>query len=238
LKLKRVTNLRLDYYLAHAANLSRKEAKIAIARGRVILNGKDKLKANTSVTDTCEVMLDKVRLSFQQNRYYMIHKPAGVVCALQDDEHDVVLDLVPHEIQKELKIVGRLDKDTTGLLLLTTDGQWLHKVTSPKHDCPKTYLVDLSDNITDAAVAELEQGVLLNGESELTKTAQVVVHSDKQISLTISEGKYHQVKRMLAAVGNKVEGLHRSQIGSVALGDDLALGEFKALSTEQVASLA
>lgn len=238
MKLKRVTNLRLDYYLAHAANLSRKEAKIAIARGRVILNGKDKLKANTSVTDTCEVMLDKVRLSFQQNRYYMIHKPAGVVCALQDDEHDVVLDLVPHEIQKELKIVGRLDKDTTGLLLLTTDGQWLHKVTSPKHDCPKTYLVDLSDNITDAAVAELEQGVLLNGESELTKTAQVVVHSDKQISLTISEGKYHQVKRMLAAVGNKVEGLHRSQIGSVALGDDLALGEFKALSTEQVASLA
>lgn len=230
--------MRLDYYLAHAANLSRKEAKIAIARSRVIVNGKDKLKANTSVTDACEVMLDKVKLSFQQNRYYMMHKPAGVVCALKDDEHGVVLDLVPHEIQKELKIVGRLDKDTTGLLLLTTDGQWLHKVTSPKHDCPKTYLVDLVDNITDVAVAELEQGVLLNGESDLTKMAQVVVHSDKQISLTISEGKYHQVKRMLAAVGNKVEGLHRSQIGGVTLGDDLALGEFKALSPEQVALLA
>jgi len=230
--------LRLDYYLAHAANLSRKEAKIAIAKGRVIVNGEDKLKANTGVADTCNVMLDKVSLSFQLNRYYMMHKPAGLVCALQDDEHPVVLGLVPHEIQKELKIVGRLDKDTTGLLLLTTDGQWLHKVTSPKHDCPKTYLVDLVDAITDEAVAALEQGVLLNGESDLTKAAHVVVHTETQISLTISEGKYHQVKRMLAAVGNKVEGLHRTHIGSVALGDDLALGEFKALSPEQVASLA
>ena len=230
--------MRLDYYLAHAANLSRKEAKIAIARGRVIVNGESKLKANTNISDNCKVLLDKALISFQQNRYYMMHKPAGVVCALKDDEHEVVLDLIPHEIQKELKIVGRLDKDTTGLLLLTTDGQWLHKITSPKHNCPKTYQVDLADAISDIAVEELEQGVLLNGENDLTKAAQVIVHSEKQISLTISEGKYHQVKRMLAAVGNKVVGLHRTQIGDVMLGTDLALGEFKALSPEQVALLA
>lgn len=237
-KFKRVPNLRLDYYLAHAANLSRKEAKIAISKGRVLVNGESKLKANTSVTSSCQVILDKIPLSYQENRYYMLHKPKGVVCALQDEEHDVVLDLLPNDIQKELKIVGRLDKDTTGLLLLTTDGQWLHKITSPKHDCEKTYLVTLAEPITDNAVTELEQGVLLNGESDLTKPAKVSVHSEKQISLTISEGKYHQVKRMLAAVGNKVEALHRSQIGGVSLTDELALGEFKALSPEQVALLA
>lgn len=229
--------MRLDYYLAHAANLSRKEAKIAIARGRVLVNGESKLKANTGVTESCRVLLDKVPLSFSQNRYYMMHKPADVVCALKDDEHGVVIDLLPHEIQKDLKIVGRLDKDTTGLLLLTTDGQWLHKITSPKHDCPKTYLVGLAQAITDNAVTELEQGVLLNGESELTKPAKVVVHSPMQISLTISEGKYHQVKRMLAAVGNRVETLHRSQIGGVTLTDELPLGAYQALSEEQVASL-
>jgi len=230
--------LRLDYYLAHAANLSRKEAKIAIAKGRVLVNGESKLKANTSVTDSCDVILDKKSLSFQQNRYYMMHKPEGVVCALQDDEHSVVLDLLPNEIKKELKVVGRLDKDTTGLLLLTTDGQWLHKITSPKHDCPKTYLVDLADKIEQDAVNALEQGVLLNGEIDLTKPAKVVVHSDKQISLTISEGKYHQVKRMLAAVGNKVEALHRSQIGALVLPEALPLGEFQELSQEQAALLA
>ncbi|WP_438466404.1 pseudouridine synthase [Marinomonas sp. PE14-40] len=229
--------MRLDYYLAHAANLSRKEAKIAIARGRVLVNGESKLKANTSVTDNCDVILDKKSLSFQQNRYYMMHKPEGVVCALQDDEHSVVLDLLPNEIKKELKVVGRLDKDTTGLLLLTTDGQWLHKITSPKHDCPKTYLVDLADKIEQDAVSALEQGVLLNGEIDLTKPAKVVIHSDKQISLTISEGKYHQVKRMLAAVGNKVEALHRSQIGSLVLPAALPLGEFQELSQEQAALL-
>ncbi|KJZ15276.1 MAG: pseudouridine synthase [Marinomonas sp.] len=230
--------MRLDYYLAHAANLSRKEAKIAIAKGRVLVNGESKLKANTSVTDSCDVILDKKSLSFQQNRYYMMHKPEGVVCALQDDEHSVVLDLLPNEIKKELKVVGRLDKDTTGLLLLTTDGQWLHKITSPKHDCPKTYLVDLADKIEQDAVNALEQGVLLNGEIDLTKPAKVVVHSDKQISLTISEGKYHQVKRMLAAVGNKVEALHRSQIGALVLPEALPLGEFQELSQEQAALLA
>ncbi|EAQ65483.1 hypothetical 16S rRNA uridine-516 pseudouridylate synthase [Marinomonas sp. MED121] len=230
--------MRLDYYLAHAANLSRKEAKIAIAKGRVLVNGESKLKANSPVTDLCDVILDKSPLSFQQNRYYMMYKPAGVVCALQDDEHDVVLDLLPHEIQKELKIVGRLDKDTTGLLLLTTDGQWLHKITSPKHDCPKTYLVDLADEITKDAIEALEKGVLLKGEIDLTKPAKVVSHTEKQISLTISEGKYHQVKRMLAAVGNKVEALHRTQIGEVCLSQDMALGEFTELSPEQVALLA
>ena len=230
--------MRLDYYLAHAANLSRKEAKIAIAKGRVLVNGESKLKANTSVTDSCDVILDKKSLSFQQNRYYMMHKPEGVVCALQDDEHSVVLDLLPNEIKKELKVVGRLDKDTTGLLLLTTDGQWLHKITSPKHDCPKTYLVDLANKIEQDAVNALEQGVLLNGEIDLTKPAKVVVHSDKQISLTISEGKYHQVKRMLAAVGNKVEALHRSQIGALVLPEALPLGEFQELSQEQAALLA
>lgn len=225
--------LRLDYYLAHAANLSRKEAKIAIARKRVRVNGEKQLKANSSVTDQDEVLLDSVELRFAQDRYYMFHKPKGVVCATEDAEHSVVFDLLPNEIKKELKIVGRLDKDTSGLLLLTTNGQWLHRITSPKQNIPKTYLVDLDDDISDQAINELEKGVLLNGESDLTKTATVKLHNSKQISLTISEGKYHQVKRMLGAVGNHVVGLHRSQIGTINLPDNLSEGEVLELTVEQ-----
>ncbi len=227
--------MRLDYYLAHAANLSRKEAKIAIARKRVRVNGERQLKANSTVTDQDEVLLDSVELSFAQDRYYMFHKPKGVVCATEDAEHSVVFDLLPNEIKKELKIVGRLDKDTSGLLLLTTNGKWLHRITSPKQDVPKTYLVDVADDISEQAINELEKGVLLNGESRLTKTATIQVHSSKQISLTISEGKYHQVKRMLAAVGNHVVGLHRSQIGTIDLPNSLVEGGCHELTAEQVA---
>ena len=226
--------MRLDYYLAHAANLSRKEAKIAIAKKRVTVNGQSVLKANCPVNDDDTVLFNDMPLTFIKDRYYMFYKPKGVVCATEDSEHPVVFDLLPHEIKKELKIVGRLDKDTSGLLLLTTDGQWLHRITSPRQDVPKTYLVELADEIDADGIAQLEQGVLLNGETNLTKSATVVLHHKKKISLTISEGKYHQVKRMLAAIGNKVVELHRSQIGDVVLTDDMAEKDCIALTAAQI----
>lgn len=226
--------MRLDFYLAHTANLSRKEAKIAIAKRRVSVNGADKLKANTNVQESDTVCLDGKSLSFAMDRYYLFYKPKGVVCATEDAEHPVVLDLLPNEIKKDLKIVGRLDKDTSGLLLLTTDGKWLHRITSPKQDVPKTYLVGLADNIGSDEINCLEQGVLLNGENGPTKPAKVKRLDDKQILLTISEGKYHQVKRMLAAVGNRVLELHRTQVGMIELPQDMNEGEWVSLTDEQV----
>ncbi|HSO99859.1 MAG TPA: pseudouridine synthase [Thioalkalivibrio sp.] len=167
----------------------------------------------------------------------MLHKPAGVISATTDSQRPTALDLLPSGMRQGLQIAGRLDADTTGLLLLTTDGQWSHRVTSPRLDCPKTYRVSLSDPISADAVLELEQGVLLRGESTPTRPAGVQKLDDQTIDLTISEGRYHQVKRMLAAVGNHVTGLHRWRIGKVVLGPELAAGEYRELTPKEVASL-
>lgn len=229
--------MRLDYYLSHAQGLSRKDAKINITRNKIKVNGVVIKKANHQVLENDQIMLSGVVLNWLSDRYYMMHKPTDLVCANQDAEQATVMTLLPEHLHKDLNIVGRLDKDTTGLLLLTTDGQWLHRITSPKHECSKTYLVNLDSVISEQAISELTQGVMLNGESVLTLPATVEVVAETCIRLTIKEGKYHQVKRMLAAVGNHVVSLHREGIGGVELDSELAVGEFRELTLEEVETL-
>ncbi|MGO3346217.1 MAG: 16S rRNA pseudouridine(516) synthase [Marinomonas sp.] len=226
--------MRLDFYLSHVTDLARKASKIAASKGRVTVNGEIIKKANHPVQESDVIYLDDTRLAWPSEGYYLLYKPAGYVCATEDAEHSTVVDLLPSHLGQSLKVVGRLDKDTTGLLLLTTDGQWLHRITSPKKACSKRYRVVLVDTIDDAALEQLEKGVLLNGESHLTLPAIVERLSDNEIFLTIQEGKYHQVKRMLAAVGNKVETLHRDQIGELTLDESLSPGEFRALTESEV----
>lgn len=226
--------MRLDFYLSHVTDLARKASKIAASKGRVTVNGEIVKKANHPVQESDVIYLDDTRLAWPSEGYYLLYKPAGYVCATEDAEHSTVVDLLPSHLGQSLKVVGRLDKDTTGLLLLTTDGQWLHRITSPKKACNKRYRVVLVDTIDDAALEQLEKGVLLNGESHLTLPAIVERLSDNEIFLTIQEGKYHQVKRMLAAVGNKVETLHRDQIGGLTLDESLSPGEFRALTESEV----
>jgi len=227
--------LRLDFYLSHVTELARKAAKIAAAKGRVTVNGDVVKKANYTVQESDQICLDSELLAWPSEGYYLLNKPAGYVCANQDPEHPIVLDLLPPHLGQQLNIVGRLDKDTTGLLLLTTDGQWLHRITSPRHVCDKRYRVHLAAPILDEAIQQLENGVLLNGESQLTKPAKVERIASDAIYLTIQEGKYHQVKRMLAAVGNRVAELHRDQIGPLQLDEALAAGEYRALTSDEVA---
>ncbi|BFM51221.1 pseudouridine synthase [Marinomonas sp. THO17] len=227
--------MRLDFYLSHVTELARKAAKIAAAKGRVTVNGEVVKKANHRVLETDHICLDGEPLAWPTEGYYLLHKPAGYVCANEDPEHPIVLDLLPNHLGQKLNIVGRLDKDTTGLLLLTTDGQWLHRITSPRHVCPKRYYVKLKDVISQQSIEQLEAGVLLRGESQLTKPAEVEWLSEKEIYLTIQEGKYHQVKRMLASVGNKVEQLHRDRIGPLQLDKNLPLGEYRALTAQEIA---
>lgn len=227
--------MRLDFYLSHVTDLARKAAKIAASKGRVTVNGEVIKKANYTVQDGDQICLDDTLLAWPSEGYYMLYKPAGYVCATEDAEHPTVLDLVPPHLGQDLKIVGRLDKDTTGLLLLTTDGQWLHRITSPRNACNKRYKMLLAEQIDDHALKQLEEGVMLHGEPQPTLPAVAQRISECDIYLTIQEGKYHQVKRMLAAVGNKVEELHRDQIGPLELDADLAIGEFRALTDEEVA---
>jgi 16S rRNA pseudouridine516 synthase len=134
----------------------------------------------------------------------------------------------------KLHTVGRLDLDTTGLLLITDDGQWSHKISSPKHECAKTYRAWLADPVEDSAIAQFAEGVMLRGEKTLTKPAQLEIISPTECLLTIHEGRYHQVKRMFAAIGNKVVQLHRERVGPLTLDTSLAEGEYRQLTPEEV----
>ena len=229
--------VRLDQFIATSTVLSRKEAKRAIGVGRVLVDGTPCTSANTKIGASATVTLDGQPCEIPTESYLMLHKPAGVVSATADSEHPTALDLLPAPLAQRLHIAGRLDLDTTGLLLLTTDGQWSHRLTSPRVQCPKTYRVSLTDPITPEAVQQLEHGLLLRNDPTPTRPASVRVLQDCLIELTLSEGRYHQVKRMLAAVGNHVAALHRSRIGAIELDVDLEPGKFRDLTPEEIASV-
>ncbi|PAV25544.1 ribosomal small subunit pseudouridine synthase A [Tamilnaduibacter salinus] len=230
--------MRLDQFLTRSAGLSRKQAKIAIRGGRVTMAGQRWKKTATHVDANARITLDGEPQALPGHRYLMIHKPEGVVSATTDSEHPTVLDLLPAADCADLRIVGRLDRNTTGLLLLSTDGQWSHRVMSPRFHCPKTYHVTVADPLDNAALQTLRDGVLLHGEKAPSVPASVEPVAESQLRLTITEGRYHQVKRMLAAVGHRVVALHRERIGDLALDPGMAPGDHRALSDEEVHRLA
>ncbi|WP_105199417.1 16S rRNA pseudouridine(516) synthase RsuA [Pseudoalteromonas sp. T1lg10] len=226
---------RLDKFISNLAEIPRTHAKAAIKKKRVTVNGEVTRKLDQAVTEQDEIMLDGEVLTYQGIRYFMLNKPEGYVCANSDELHATVFELLDEPNLSELHIAGRLDIDTTGLVLISNDGQWSHQITSPKKQKFKTYLVELAEPLSEQAVSELEQGVQLHGERDLTLPAKVEVLAPYQIRLHIVEGKYHQVKRMLAAVGNKVVTLHREAIAGIELDPDLAPGEYRLLSEEEIA---
>ena len=228
--------MRLDQFIATSSTLSRKEARRAIHAGNVEVDGEVWKGTGKHLPAGAQVMLEGVQLTLPGERYLMLNKPAGVISATRDSDHPTALDLLPTELISKLHIAGRLDADTTGLLLLTTDGQWSHRITSPRVDCPKTYQVSLSTPLSESAIKDLETGVMLHNDTKPTKPAQVRILEQKLIELTISEGRYHQVKRMLAAVGSHVEALHRHSIGGISLDPALEPGDFRELTEQEVAS--
>ncbi len=164
----------------------------------------------------------------------MLHKPDGYVCATKDRDHETVLDLLDVDNREALHIAGRLDVDTTGLVLLTDDGQWSHRITTPRAECDKTYWLQSAESIPEAAVAQFARGLFLHNEKERLKPAHLEILDPCTARLTISEGKYHQVKRMFGAIGNAVTRLHRERIGAIALDPALAPGEYRELTADEV----
>lgn len=233
--------MRLDKYICECTQLTRSLATQALRSKRVTVNG-DIVKSGSTkiIVGTDLVILDSQTLVLHQGfRYYMMHKPPGMVCANTDFDHPIIFDIMYDEPAiNKLHTVGRLDLDTTGLLLITDDGKWSHFITSPKHHKPKTYRAWLAEPLIETAEKQLEAGIMLRGEKDLTQAATLVRISDTEVLLTLNEGKYHQVKRMFAALGNHVEGLHREKIGDVTLDEDLNEGEYRELSPEEVSSLA
>lgn len=227
--------MRLDKFIGNNTQLSRTQIHAAIKQGIIYVNDVLVTKTNTQIKDTDKVVVDDQVIEPRKPRYLILHKPAGYVCANTDSEHPTVLDLVGAPFKHELQIAGRLDVDTTGLVLLTDDGQWNHKITSPKHMHTKNYLVTTANPIEDSYIKIFADGVMLKGETKLTLPAELKVLDKHHAELSICEGKYHQVKRMFAAVGNHVIALHRNRIGSVYLGD-LPAGQFRYLTTQEVES--
>lgn len=225
--------MRLDKFLSNNTEFSRKEVKRLLRSDRVKLDGKLVRDASINLDETTEVLLDDLPVKTIGAGYFMMNKPLGVVCANSDPEYETVFDLID-EPHKDLHIAGRLDIDTTGLVLITGDGKWSHRVTSPKYKCEKSYIAVLSDVITDRMIEKLESGVMLEGESQRTAPAKIDKIADDEIRLIITEGRYHQVKRMLACVGNSVQQLHRERIGNISLDEDLQPGEYRPLTEDEL----
>ena len=229
--------MRLDYLIAHTTGLSRKQAKKAIADGQITVEGISRVKGNTQISHQHTALFNGQRLNIPRPRYLMLHKPAGYICSTQDPQHESVLNLIDFDDRVDLHIVGRLDLDTTGLLLLTSDGQWSHRVASPQKKCAKIYQALLANPITTTAIQQLQSGVKLKGDTKQTLPAVVKTINKYTIQLAIIEGRYHQVKRMLAAVDNHVLSLHRIQVGDIQLDDRLAAGEYRPLTPAEIESI-
>lgn len=226
--------MRLDKFLAENTGLTRSQASKALRQGLVEVNGKLEKSASLKISENDSVIFEGEPLQwYTPGQYIMLNKPQGYVCSHDEQDHPSVLQFFDYPLAGKLHCAGRLDVDTTGLVLLTDDGQWSHRLTSPKHHCEKTYLVTLADPIEDNYQQAFEQGILLRGEKTPTLPAKLEIIDDYQANVTLTEGRYHQVKRMFAALGNKVIGLHRWRVGNVVLPEDLEEGEWVNLSEEE-----
>lgn len=227
--------IRIDRFISNATSLSRSQVQRVIRAGRVRVDGVQIKKASLSVRLDAEVYLDESMVTPPLPRYFMLNKPIGVVSATHDPSQRTVLDLLDVPKRTRLHIAGRLDIDCSGLVLVTDDGQWSHRITAPSNHCPKTYAVTLAEPLVTGQIARLETGLLLKGETKPTKPATVEQVSEHELRLTITEGRYHQVKRMFAALGNHVEALHRVSIGGLLLDQSLPPGEYRRLTQQEVA---
>ncbi len=232
--------LRLDKYLADMGIGTRSEIKLWIRKGRVKLNGEVCTKPESKVNASDdEILFDDSRVNYMEYCYIMLHKPAGVVSATNDNVSRTVLDLISDKQRKDMFPVGRLDKDTEGLLLITNDGGLAHRLLSPKKHVDKVYYARVRGKVAEEDVKAFEAGVDI-GEESLTLPAKlrIVISGEvSEIELTIQEGKFHQVKRMFEDVGKEVIYLKRLSMGSLSLDPGLQPGEYRELTAEELQSL-
>lgn len=232
--------MRLDRFLSETTPLTRSLAKKALKAGEVTLNGKPvKQPAQQISPDEDAVTWQDEPLELVGKRYLMLHKPLGVECTARRGLYPRAIDLLDVPRVERLQPVGRLDVDTTGLLLMTDDGQWLHRITSPKHRCDKVYRATLAEpwegDTAAWAIERMAEGLLLEDDDRPTRPATLTMLGPVEAELAISEGRYHQVKRMFGALGNRVTALHRRAIGPLELDAGLAPGEWRALTDDEIA---
>lgn len=229
--------MRLDKYISRTTDLSRKAVKRLLRTGLVSVDGEPITDPALHIDPARTVRIEGEELDEPGPRYFMLNKPPGYVCATTDGEHPIVLDLLEEPNRDLLRIAGRLDIDATGLVLITDDGRWNHAVTSPRRDCPKTYYVCTDAAIEPRWVEKFDRGMMLEGEKRRTRPARLELLFANEARVTLHEGRYHQVKRMFGATGNRVVELHREAVGEIQLDPDLEEGDYRPLTEAEVDSV-
>ena len=231
--------MRLDKYLAEMGVGTRQEVKKQIRQGKAAVNGTVVKAADTKIDETSdEVTISGRNISYVSYEYYMLNKPAGVVSATEDRRDTTVIDLIKEKKRKDLFPVGRLDKDTEGLLLITNDGDLAHRLLAPKEHVDKVYYAKIDGMVTEEDVKRFAEGIDIGAEEEeMTRPAKLDIMKsaeESEIRLTIHEGKFHQVKRMFLAVGKEVTYLKRERMGTLCLDENLKPGEYRLLTEEEI----
>ena len=227
--------MRVDRFLSNLPQFNRQQVRLLLIEKRIQVDGLIICDPRYEIRAFSRIEFDgQVLQAGKPARYFMLHKPPGCVSATQDPEHPTVLDLLDEPDKHELHIAGRLDFNTSGLMLITNDGHWSRRLTQPQTKLPKVYYVETEQEITAAYVTKFNEGVYFAYEDLTTQPAELELLGPRSARLSIVEGRYHQVKRMFGFFDNKVLRLHRESIGALVLDSQLAPGQYRALSPAQI----
>lgn len=231
--------MKLDRFIARHQAMGRTAAHHRIAEKRVRVNGAIVTDGHHPVNEFSRIEFDDAVLQAGARAHYlMMHKPAGILSATMDEQHPTVLDLIDDPDKHTLHLAGRLDRASTGLLILTNDGRWSKKLTDASAKVEKAYLVETREPITQESVEAFARGFYFHTEDITTLPAQLEIFDERLARVTLHEGRYHQIKRMFHRVSNRVVRLHRERIGGLHLPEDLAPGQWRELSAAEVATIA
>ena len=236
-----INHQRLDKFIANYYQINKRSVRLMLAQKKVKVDGDIATDVSTIVHQFSTISVDEQTIQQRSPTYLMLYKPVGVVSATKDSQHQTVLDLLQPQCSplliQQLHIVGRLDLNTSGLMLLTNDSRWSNKVTSPISKISKQYLVTLRDKITADYIEAFAQGMYFSYEGITTLPAKLEIKSDHQALVTLTEGRYHQIKRMFGRFRNPVVALHRISVGEILLDPKLAVGKSRYLTQHEVDSV-
>ncbi len=225
---------RLDRFISVNTGINRKHVRLMLAKGRVKVDGEFARDIDQIVDEFSHICLDDIVLQANEASYVMLHKPVGVVSATIDDIHKTVIDLLELDDKESLHIVGRLDLNTSGLLLLTNDGRWSKQLMDPEHKVGKLYRVHLQNPLTPEYISGFAKGMYFEFEDVTTLPAELEIIDSYTALVTLYEGRYHQIKRMFGRFRNPVIGLHRISVGNIVLDDGLEPGQSRALTPYEI----
>ena len=224
--------MKLSRFLYHHTSHGKNDVRRILAAGRVKVDGKMERDSQCDIGDFTQVTLDDLILRDTSAVYLLLNKPAGYLSATVDDEHRTVMQLI--DTPETLHIAGRLDRASTGLLILTNDGKWSRRLTEPKEGVPKVYEVTTAEPISTETAARFQQGIYFAYEDLTTLPAELEILAPNQAKVTIHEGRYHQIKRMFHAVGNRITSLHRISVGNIHLDPKLQPGQYRHLTADEI----